>query len=151
MNVKKVDIITAAEEDMLWEMGFLGDDTPAKLLDTLVFTFGIHFALRAAQDHRNMRWDKLSLRTDENDRPYLQYTEDYAKNHQGGIQHKNVKPKVVRAYANDAYPDRCIIRLYQSYLFHCPPPEERPRNAFYLRPLQRIKSNVCLVCGTQRV
>jgi hypothetical protein len=52
MNVKKAEIITAAEEEMLWHKGFLGEDTPAC---TLLYMLGVNFALRARQEHSNLR------------------------------------------------------------------------------------------------
>ena len=42
------EVITLREEEQLWEKGVLGDLQPQQLLDTLVYLFGIHFALRVA-------------------------------------------------------------------------------------------------------
>ena len=37
---KRAEVIPEELEDRLWEEGILGDDTPDKLLDTLVFVWG---------------------------------------------------------------------------------------------------------------
>jgi integrase len=71
----------------------------------------------------------------------LRYTEDISKNHQGGIKQKNINAKIVDAYANEANPERCIVRLYEKYVFLCPPQGKRPADAFYLRPLTKPQQN----------
>ena len=52
---KRADIISPEQESILWVKGFLDSNTPAQLLDTIVFSFGLNFALRAGQEHRNLR------------------------------------------------------------------------------------------------
>lgn len=47
LDKKKAEIITAEQEDIMWRKGILGRDNPAKLLDTVLFQLGLHFALRA--------------------------------------------------------------------------------------------------------
>ena len=46
---------------------------------TLVWVFGIQFALRAGQEHRNLRSknSQLSLQHDESGNEFLQYMEDF--------------------------------------------------------------------------
>lgn len=47
LHKKKAKVISEAQENILWEMGLLGSDTPESPLNTLVYLFGIHFAMRA--------------------------------------------------------------------------------------------------------
>lgn len=54
LDKKKAEIITAEQEDIMWRKGILGRDSPAKLLDTVLFQLGLHFALRAGQEHRTL-------------------------------------------------------------------------------------------------
>lgn len=56
LDKKKAEIITAEQEDIMWRKGILGRDSPAKLLDTVLFQLGLHFALRAGQEHRTLRF-----------------------------------------------------------------------------------------------
>ena len=51
---KRADVITLEEEEKMWG-SVLGEETPQQLLDTLVYMLGLHFALRAAQEHRDLR------------------------------------------------------------------------------------------------
>ena len=45
-TTKRADCISEDIEEKLWEENVLRDDTSAKLVDTLVFCFGLNFALR---------------------------------------------------------------------------------------------------------
>ena len=51
---KQGEVITLREEEQLWEKGALGDSQPQQLLDTSVYIFGIHFALRGGNEHRRL-------------------------------------------------------------------------------------------------
>ena len=52
---KRADVIPDELEEQLWDEGRLGEDTPHKLLDTLVYCFGPHFALCSGKEHRDIR------------------------------------------------------------------------------------------------
>lgn len=121
INRKQADVITTHQENLLWEKGILGTDTPQKLLQTLVYSIGLNFALRAGQEHRNLRTGPTSqLKVVESDiegrRRYLMYTEDVSKTNCGGLLHRKVEPKVTRAYENPECPERCIVRMYETYM-----------------------------------
>ena len=65
---------------------------------------------------------------------YLEYTEDISKNRPGGLKIRKIKPKVVHHYDNPENPERCFVRLFKLYQQLQPP--DRPRNAFYFKPLK---------------
>ena len=111
---KQAAIITKEEEEAMWSNGVLGDDTPQKLVDTLLYLIGLHFALRAGEEHRNLRFEnsQLSVHTDNSGEIFLKYTEDVSKSCQGGLKHRRVTPKSVVAYQNTTNSERCIVRLY---------------------------------------
>ena len=93
---KQADIITAEQENTLWEKGCLGTSEPGQLLDTLLYSIGLNFALRAGQEHRSLRVGPLSqivLHSTKETR-YLEYTEDVSKTNSGGLKNKTSKPKV---------------------------------------------------------
>ena len=114
--------ITPHQMQYLWQKGFLGSDTPELLRDTLLFVLRNCFALRAGQEHRNLRMknSQLSLHTDESGAEYLQYVEDVSKSNNGGLAHLRIKNKVVGAYENVEKSERCPVKLYKKYISHVP-------------------------------
>lgn len=119
VNKKQAQVITEEQEEYMWKNKILGEDTPQKLLDTLLYQLGLNFALRAASEHRHLRYGHLSqinLSTDVDGKKYLEYREDVSKTNAGGILHRKVAPKVTRCYENTVYPDRCPVRIYQRYI-----------------------------------
>lgn len=48
---KQAEVVSTEMEEQLWEQGILGDDTPQKLLDTMVFCLGMNLALRSGKEH----------------------------------------------------------------------------------------------------
>ena len=138
---KKADVITLADENLMWHLNVLGSSTPKKLVNTMLYMFGVHFALRATVEHRSLRIgpnSQLSLGLDR-DKRFLEYREDVSKTRQGGIEHRNVGRKIVRAYVNISEPDKCIINLYEKYLSHHP--IHINIDNFYLRPLAGVHGN----------
>lgn len=60
--VNQANSIPKEQENYLGEKGFLGSGNTELLCYTLVWVFGIHFALRAGQEHRNLRLQTRSRR-----------------------------------------------------------------------------------------
>ena len=138
---KKADIITIKDENAMWEANVLGSSNPKQLVETIFYLFGVHFALRVSVEHRSLRIgtkSQLSLGLDR-DKRYIEYREDVSKTRQGGLDHKNVGRKIVRAYANIAHPDRCIVTLYDTYMSRRP--IHMNLDDFYLRPLAHPRGN----------
>ena len=127
----------------MWEKGFLGSHEPQLLRDTLVFVLGSVFALRAGQEHRNLRMrnSQLSIQIDESVAEYLQYVEGISKTNSGGLSHLKIKRKKVRAYKNTENPERCPVELYRKYLSHVPENLPDSENSFYLRALAKPNCN----------
>ena len=149
LGIKRVqaDVISESQEYYLWENGYLGDDTPQKLLDTLIFSFGLHFALRAGQEHRNLRigqYSQLSIKTDQNNKKYIQYYEDVSKANRGGLNHRKIEPKITRAYENKSEQKKCPVRLYEKYMSVRPFPSRT--DAFYLKPKKSFSAESVWFC-----
>ncbi|XP_064387442.1 transcriptional regulator QRICH1-like [Halichondria panicea] len=136
---RQAEPLTIEEEELLWSTGLLGCSSPQTLVDTMVFMTGLYFALRSGDKHRQLRFEPCQIELVERsgERPHLVYTEDISKNRPGGIKGRKVKPKVVLHHANLENPDRCFVRIFKLYNSLCP--ENRPNNAFYLKPLQKPK------------
>ena len=96
MNVgvskKQAGLISCEVEENLWSTGILGEDTPDKLRDTVLFLIGINVTLRAVEEHYNLRRPmpsepfQLSLQTDSQGVRCVVYSEDrITKTHDGGL------------------------------------------------------------------
>ena len=118
-TTQQASIITVEEEDKLWKVGALGEDSPQQLVDTMAYLLGVHFALRGGREHRRLRHNNSQITLGKDDKMgvmYIEYREDVSKTNSGGLRDRKVKAKVTRAYENKVNPSRCIVRLYQKYL-----------------------------------
>ena len=106
--VNQAKFTTEAQENFSWKIFFLGNENGFGF-------FGIQFALRAGQEHRNLRFknSQLSLEHDESGCEFLQYVEDFSKINNGGLYHLRVKRKVVRGYTNLTNAERCLVELHK--------------------------------------
>ena len=43
------------EENQMWESNILGEENGRQLVETLVYLFDLHFALRGGKEHRRLR------------------------------------------------------------------------------------------------
>ena len=132
---RQAEVISSDLENKLWNDHLLGDDTPQKLLDTLVFVLGLNLALRSGKEHRNLKPSMFQLcQPDSSQPPYLLYNECGSKNHQGGLNERKVENKSVKIFSNLNEPNKCPIQLYTKYM------NLRPfnvtNNVFYLQPLK---------------
>ena len=139
---KQAEVLTEADEDLLWAKGLLGGKTPKMLLDTVVFYNGLYFALCSGREHRQLRHSPCQIEVVEKpgERPYLLYHEDTSKNHPGGLKGRKTTPKVVVHHSNSQNPDRCFVTLFKKYRQLCP--DDPVANAFYLQP-SRSPTETC--------
>ncbi|MES9905046.1 MAG: DUF3504 domain-containing protein [Sedimenticola sp.] len=73
----KTDPLTDEDVEQLWNSDQLGAATPDSILQTLWLYNTVHFGLRSCQEHRDMRWGDISLKTDDSGQEYLQFSERY--------------------------------------------------------------------------
>ena len=129
---KQAEVISFDVEERMWKDNILGDDTPVKLLDTLIFCFGLNLALRSGQEHRKLRPDMLMLKEPPNSTSYIIYTESGSNNRQGGLKERKVLNKSIEYFANEAHPSRCGVQLFKKYMSLRP--SDAPTDVFYLKP-----------------
>ena len=138
LNKKQAEVITEAEEEKLWNSGQLGDDTPMKLINTLVYLNGLHFALRSGKEHRDLTLDKVKvIPANENCEFYcVEYTEKLSKTNGGGFKHRKVEPKHVKHVDVNSKenPARSHALLIEKYI--CLRQQLTNKNVFYLTPLK---------------
>ncbi|VDI68006.1 Hypothetical predicted protein [Mytilus galloprovincialis] len=139
---KQADMISVDEETSLYDKGILGVDNPQQLLDTLLYLCGLHFALRGGTEHRRLRLNSNPQITgpfQDKDAKlrYMLYKEDVSKANAGGLKHRKVVPKCVRAFENPENRNKCIVTVFEKYKSLCP--ANGVKDCFYLTPLKHIK------------
>ena len=140
ISVRKAQVLSFTDEDLLWSLGLLGTYSPEVLLNTVVFMIGKGCALRAGKEHYNLRSppfnSQFSFVRDGEGSIMLKYSEDIGlKTNKGGLKHRKVDPKVVHVYPIE-HADRCPLRIIMKYLSLLP--KGRSNNNFYLQPLRKF-------------
>lgn len=127
----KSDPVTDSDIDTFWEKGQLGGSTPDSILQTLWFYNTVHFGLRGCQEHRDMCWGDITLKSDENGHEYLEFTERQTKTRTGANPRdiRAVKPKL---WANLRDPERCPLNIYKTYAQRRPTGYSEPDHPFYV-------------------
>ena len=101
-TVKQAEPLCEDQEQKLWNLGLLGEDSSSVLLNTMVFLVGKNFSLRSGREHRSLKLSQLTLvpGTDDSRKSWsmLSFGE---KNNLGGSKHRNVRQKRIEHYAND--------------------------------------------------
>ena len=140
-TVKQAQVLTNFDEQLLWNLGLLGDSNPTVLLNTVIFLIGKGCALRAGKEHRALRAppfeSQFSFVHDNNGESVIRYREDIGlKTNKGGLKHRRVQPKVVDIY-RIGDESRCPVRLITKYLSMLP--EDRTCKAFYLQARTKFR------------
>ena len=141
--VRKAEVLSQMNVDILWENCILGIDSPEKLLATTFFMVGMFCALRAGKEHQKLCsipfqsqfcWD-----VDNSGRHYLKYTEDVTqKTTRGGLKHHRVVLKSVNVYPIPRS-NRCPVMVIMKYMGLLP--VNRNCKSFYLQPKKRFTPN----------
>ena len=129
---KQAELITFDQENLLWKEGILGEDTPDKLRDTVLFLLGVNLALQAGDEHYQLRRSlpdkpsQLSFERDSRGICCLVYREDTdIKSNDGGLKQIRKERKVVWVYPNHENVTRCPMHLVNKCVSSCP---HSPRN-----------------------
>ena len=72
---KAARALTDNEVDILYGQNLLGLSSPESLLNTLWLNNTHHFGLRGCQEHRDMKWGDIQLKTSADGVEFLEYTE----------------------------------------------------------------------------
>ena len=139
-SVKRAQILTAFDEEYLWNVGLLGDHDPDTLLNTMVFVIGKGIALRAVKEHQALRAppfsSQLSFLHDDDGEIFIRYVEDIGlKTNKGGLKHRKVEPKCLDLYAIENE-TKCPLHLILKYLSYLP--TDRKCQSFYLQPIKKF-------------
>ena len=144
MVKKQAAVIPLNFQDKLWEQGLLGDDSPDKLRDTVLFLIGTNVGLRAGDEHQALRrhcpWQPSQITFKKNDKGVrcAVYTEDtVTKTHDGGLNSMRKSKKISWIYPSSDI-THCPVRLIDKYMGLWPPvTDQKMKTNFYLRSLTR--------------
>ena len=110
--------IMEEHEQILWDKGILGKDTPDKLRKT-VFFIGVRFGLRGLKEQYDLRRYPDSqiniVKIDGKDA--LVYREFQSKTRQEGISDRGKNPARVSYNFCSGFRPRCLAELFRKYLF----------------------------------
>ena len=129
--VRHASLINKDEENLLWQQGVLGDDTPERLLRAVFYYNGKNICLRGGKEHRCL---KISQFVRSYDPDMYTYTENGSKNRSGGLYECRVENKCVVLMATPNAGNRCHVRLLDKYLAKLHP-KARELDCFYMQPL----------------
>jgi hypothetical protein len=138
---KRSNIISFEDEEILWTSGALGSSNPRQLLNTLIYLLGTHCALRAASEHRALKFGVQSQLKIEcvDGEEVLQYTECVSKAKNFRLKQSRMEHKQTIVHKNKKQHERCPIEIYKKYL-ECR--EDIANESFYLTPMNSIKNNI---------
>ena len=135
MGVRKSsEIISLDNENQMFEKGILGDDSPEKLLKTVIYMLGLHCALCGGVEHSNLRRpgfnEQIKIEVDGGGVEHLVYTEDpLQKTNQGGLNVKKFN-KIVKFFPS-SNKMKCPVYIYKKYVGLLP--RSSVCKKFYLR------------------
>ena len=140
-TVKQAQVISVGFENMLWEKNILGEDTPDKLRNTVLYLLGVNCALRAGDEHYNLRrpggctMSQLSFERNEIGVKCLVYREEtVTKTNKGGLRDMKKERKIVWVKPNNVWV-RDPVRLVQKYTSLLPEGGSKPN--LYLQSLKK--------------
>ncbi|KAE8605854.1 hypothetical protein XENTR_v10015349 [Xenopus tropicalis] len=124
--------LTEREIELLYTSGTIGMHSPAALLHMLFFNIGLHFSLRAMEQH-SLMWGEIVLKADSQGRKYLEYTKKLFSGRNSGKLHPSETMKM-QIYESPEQPDRDVVRAYEKYALERPEKMKRKEAPFYLTP-----------------
>ena len=123
-KVRKAEILSVSDEELLWSFGLLGAQDAETLLNTMVFIIGKGFALHAGKEHQKLRSSPFDSHFeffhDSDGEIFIRYKEDLGlKTNKGGIKQRKIEPKEVDMYQIGNI-SRCPVYIFLTYLSKLP-------------------------------
>ncbi len=135
---KSATPISVTDEELMWQKGILGEDSPVKLRNTVLYLLGLTCALRGGAEHCALRCpgfdSQLSVQfnTGTGNKVLVYKEDDRSKTNQGGLSGCRHIPKCVHVPQSENYA-RDIVHLYEKYVGLLPTPTKV--SALYRYPL----------------
>lgn len=117
---KRSGVVTRDQEEAMWVSGCFGWSSPQQLVDSLIYHLGLHLALRAVKEHRDLEYgpnSQLVLKVNSAGDEFICYTERSSKSKSFGLTQCRREPKMTCIHKNsDA--GRCVVGLFKEYISH---------------------------------
>ena len=137
---RRADAITEEEEEMLWNKGVLGGDTPLSLNLTSLYCISQHFGTRGCQEHHQIRVEDLKFvkKPGSDVTEYVEWVEGPTKTRQADLNkgHRRVTQRMFATSCN-----RCPVKFLEE-LISRRPPQLQNSGPLYLQPLKKPKKDV---------
>ena len=122
--------MTDEEVDILYGLNLLGSANGEALLNTVWLNNTQHFGLRGCQEHRDMKWGDVELKTTADGLEHLEYNERQTKTRTGSQPKdtRTVKPKMFAVRGSEKDP----VLFYRQYARKRPDDMNNKDSPFYL-------------------
>ena len=128
----KAKSLTKKEEQIPWENGQLGNQTPRSLINTMWWLLTMHFGFRGRQEHHDMMVEKDDDRVE-----FITFSEGTTKTRQGGLR---VKPRLATPKMFATGEKRCPVARFKQYLKKRPE-EMKKTGPFYLAVIDKLQTS----------
>ncbi|XP_009327282.1 PREDICTED: uncharacterized protein KIAA1958 homolog [Pygoscelis adeliae] len=133
---RNIVYFSLSDEEEMWRMGCLGDDSPVALLSTVVKYNSQHLNMRTLQEHVDLMFGDIELLKDSQNRPFFARTDSMKQESRvnanracyGQIYHEHSKGHKLCPY--------CL--LYKYMFVHRPPTQMEAKSPFYLTPRKEV-------------
>ena len=124
------EALTDEEVDILYGLNLLGSANGKALLNTVWLNNMQHFGLSRCQEHRDMKWGDVELKTTADGLEYLEYNERQTKTRTGSQPKdtQTVKPKMFPVQGSERDP----VLFYRQYASKRPDDMNNKDSPFYL-------------------
>jgi hypothetical protein len=111
----------------------LGNTTPDSIINTLWWQFTTHFGMRVNTEHYNLCWGDVVLKTDINNKEYLELVRERQTKTRTGADIKNTRTLNPKIYATQD--GRCPVALYKLYKCLRPADMCKDNDKFYIQTM----------------
>ena len=119
-------------------------ENPWGLLRAVFFYNGKNFCLRGGKEQRGLKFSQLKREhrnVDGMERICYVYSGFGSKNRQGGFNSLNLDNKVVYQYESTPENNKCHVKILDKYFQVVPQEAKESDSAFYLRPVEKLRSD----------
>lgn len=132
-------VLSKQDEEILWNCGQLGGDSPKSLQNTMWLYLSRYFGVKGRQEHYTLRVEYFQLKKNsQNDQEYLACAENWRNTNIPS--EKRQKLAESKMCSMPGMPKRCPIALYKKYISKRPI-NSRTSGPFYLGCLDHANEN----------